>query len=123
MDLFDTANEESKRRRNQKKDKAAFVQLAEDAGAIEPTEVVYFYPSWEVKKARFISGNVESSPIREETPVVKRTTRAARRPLQELDPNVPAKERKTRDRKPSNKTARNTRPRKGKRGKTITIDM
>ena len=90
MDLFDAASPEAKRMRNQKKENSVLVTMRANSELVEPTEVIYF-PSWELKSERFISGEVESSPPPEELP--KKRKRAgqfsnSRVPLLELDPNL-----------------------------------
>jgi hypothetical protein len=94
MNLFDTADEDGRRKRNQRKDDAFLSQLEVEAGAFEPTEVIYYYPSWETKKARHISGEVESTPepesdhedVRQRPSAAKSGSKRA--PLTELDVNV-----------------------------------
>ena len=104
MDLFDSASPEAKRKRNQRKDSSVLALMQTNAELVEPTEVIYF-PSWELKQARFISGEVESSPLKEEdSPQPKRDRcRSIRAPLTELDQNTPHLGKKTRGRRPSQK--------------------
>ncbi|MCJ1330583.1 hypothetical protein MMC10_007268 [Thelotrema lepadinum] len=94
MSLFDAASPEARRMRNQKKDTSVLAIMRANSQMVEPTEVIYF-PSWEVKKERFISGDVESSPPPVEAPrkrkkIVKCSV--PRTPLTELDPNTLAME-------------------------------
>ena len=78
MSLFDSASEQAQRLRNQKKDSSVLDQMVLDSAAIEPMEHIY-WPEGGLKKSRVITGNVESSPIKEPTPPPKRRrTRAGR---------------------------------------------
>lgn len=90
MDVFDSATDEMRRQRNQKKD-AKLLQVMERASEdITPTELV-FSPSGTLRKCRVISGKVEEgSPLKGETPIPKRRAqRARRRPLADTDSNQP----------------------------------
>ena len=90
MDLFDAASPEARRMRNQKKGNSVLALMRANSELVEPTEVIYF-PSWEIKKERFISGEVESSPPPEEIPCKRRKAvhlACSRPPLLELDPNL-----------------------------------
>ena len=90
MDLFDAASPEARRMRNQKKGSAVLATMQANSELVEPTEVIY-HPSWEIKKERFISGEVESSPPPIEVPKRKRKLERPpnlRQPLMELDPNL-----------------------------------
>ena len=90
MSLFDAASPEARRMRNQKKDTSVLTMMRANSQMVEPTEVIYF-PSWEIKKERFISGDVESSPPPAEAPKKrKKMTKcsSSRAPLTELHPNT-----------------------------------
>lgn len=89
MDIFDSATEQMRRKRNQKKDGSILKRMEKTSESIEPTEMV-FSPTGILRKERFISGNVDdSSPLKGETPVPKRrATRPKRGPLSQSDPNV-----------------------------------
>ncbi|KAN0069991.1 hypothetical protein V8E54_011572 [Elaphomyces granulatus] len=92
MDIFDSATEQMRRRRNQKKDGNALKMMEKTSEGIEPTELV-FSPTGILRKQRVISGNVEdSSPLKGETPVPKppkqRVARVKREPLSHSDPNT-----------------------------------
>jgi hypothetical protein len=81
MDVFDSASPEARRKRNQKKDGSILEQMKANSASVEPTELIFF-EGGEFKKSRYISGQVESSPIREEPPKPKRQrTRNRRVPL------------------------------------------
>ena len=67
MSLFDAASREAQRLRNQKKNNSITEQLQVDAAAIEPMEHIY-WPEGHLKKSRVITGEVESSPMKEDTP-------------------------------------------------------
>ena len=104
MDLFDSASPEAKRKRNQRKDSSVLALMQTNAGLVEPTEIIYF-PSWELKQTRFISGEVESSPFQEKgSPHLRRNRcRATKSPSAELDKNAPCFGKKPRSRKPLQK--------------------
>lgn len=89
MDLFDAASPEARRMRNQKKGSSVLAAMQANSQLVEPTEMIYF-PSWELKKERFISGDVESSPPAVEIPRKKKKPGQSanpRTPLLELDLN------------------------------------
>ncbi|EEP82873.1 predicted protein [Uncinocarpus reesii 1704] len=88
MDIFDSATEQMRRKRNQKKDGSVLKQMEKTSEAVEPTELV-FSPGGTLRKARLISGMVDdSSPLKGETPIPKkRVTRPRRPPLAQSNPN------------------------------------
>ena len=67
MGIFDSASPEAQRRRNQKKDGSRIQRMQNDSAAVEQVENIYFADGT-LKKARLITGNVESSPPRELSP-------------------------------------------------------
>ncbi|MCJ1408597.1 hypothetical protein MMC19_002672 [Ptychographa xylographoides] len=71
MNIFDSASPSSRRKRNQKKDGSTLKQMKANSATVEPTELI-FYRGGELKKKRYISGQVESSPLKEDTPKPKR---------------------------------------------------
>ena len=71
MSLFDSADTDAQRQRNQKKESFILQQMESNSVAVEPMERIY-WPEGTLKKARVITGNVESSPISEPSPVFKR---------------------------------------------------
>ncbi|KAJ9303204.1 hypothetical protein DTO271G3_578 [Paecilomyces variotii] len=89
MDIFDSATEQMRRKRNQKKDGSILKMMEKTSESIEPTEMV-FSPTGILRKERFISGNVDdSSPLKGETPIPKRrAVRPKRGPLSQSDPNA-----------------------------------
>ncbi|KAF3481821.1 uncharacterized protein GIQ15_04580 [Arthroderma uncinatum] len=89
MDIFDSATEEMRRKRNQKKDGSILKQMEETSESVEPTELV-FSPNGTLRKQRYISGMVDdSSPLKGETPIPKkRVSRPRRRPLSQLNANA-----------------------------------
>jgi hypothetical protein len=89
MDIFDSATEQMRRQRNQKKDGNIIKMMEKTSEGIEPTELV-FSPTGILRKQRVISGNVEdSSPLKGETPIPKRrAVRVKRAPLSQSDPNA-----------------------------------
>ncbi|WEW60045.1 hypothetical protein PRK78_005529 [Emydomyces testavorans] len=88
MDIFDSATEQMRRKRNQKKDGSVLKQMEKASETVEPTELV-FSPGGTLRKARLISGMVDdSSPLKGETPIPKkRVTRPRRQPLAQGDAN------------------------------------
>ena len=88
MSLFDSASEQAQRLRNQKKASSVLDQMVLDSAAIEPVEHIY-WPEGGLKKSRVITGNVESSPIKEPTPPLKRRRTRASRYLADLNTNAP----------------------------------
>lgn len=76
MDIFDSASPEAQRQRNQKKDDSILRQMELNSIVVEPLEQI-FWPEGTLKKERLITGMVESSPMKEETPKPRRrrTTR------------------------------------------------
>ncbi|KAL9126520.1 MAG: hypothetical protein Q9217_004444 [Psora testacea] len=98
MSLFDSANQEAQRLRNQKKDGSVLEQMEIDSAAIEPMEHIY-WPEGGLKKRRLITGNVESSPIKDPTPPPRRPRARASKVLGDLSTNAP-KLGKKRGRKP-----------------------
>jgi hypothetical protein len=94
MDIFDSATQLMRRKRNQKKDGKVLKMMEKTSSQVEPTELI-FSPTGTLKKQRLISGNVDDdSPLKGETPVPKRRqprpkTRIGRNALRQTDPNVP----------------------------------
>ncbi|KAL1967085.1 hypothetical protein VTN77DRAFT_3609 [Rasamsonia byssochlamydoides] len=105
MDIFDSATEQMRRQRNQKKDGSIIKMMEKTSEGIEPTELV-FSPTGILRKQRVISGNVEdSSPLKGETPIPKRrAVRVKRAPLSQSDPNTSC--RIDQDKKKSKKSRR-----------------
>ena len=87
MSLFDSASQEAQRLRNQRKDGSVLQQMEIDSYAIEPMEHIY-WPNGGLKKKRLITGNVESSPLREASPPPKRTRTGTRRVLAKISTNA-----------------------------------
>ncbi|KAK2755513.1 hypothetical protein FQN54_006453 [Arachnomyces sp. PD_36] len=88
MDIFDSATEQMRKKRNQKKDGKTLKRMEKNSEDIEPTELV-FSPGGTLRKERLISGMVDdSSPLKGETPIPKRRlVRPKRAPLARTDPN------------------------------------
>ncbi|GIK04221.1 hypothetical protein Aspvir_008300 [Aspergillus viridinutans] len=104
MDIFDSATEQMRRKRNQKKDESILKMMEMTSMCVEPTELV-FSPTGILRKQRVISGNVEdSSPLKGETPIPKRRATRPKRALSQVDSNVP----RGLDRKRSKKAAKRT---------------
>lgn len=88
MDIFDSASPDARRKRNQKKDGSILEQMKANSAVVEPTELI-FYSGGELKKRRYITGQVESSPMKEESPKPKRQrTRSKKAPLSNVCANV-----------------------------------
>ncbi|KAL3463123.1 hypothetical protein BJX64DRAFT_287614 [Aspergillus heterothallicus] len=88
MDIFDSATEQMKRKRNQKKDESILKMMERTSMGVEPTELV-FSPTGILRKQRVISGNVEdSSPLKGETPIPKKRATRPKRVLAQMDPNA-----------------------------------
>lgn len=89
MDIFDSATEQMRRKRNQKKDESILKMMEKTSLCVEPTELV-FSPTGILRKQRVISGNIEdSSPLKGETPIPKRRATRPKRALSQVDSNVP----------------------------------
>lgn len=89
MNIFDSASPEAQRKRNQKKNRSIMMQMELNSTAVEPLERIY-WPEGGLKKERVITGNVESSPIKEPTPKPKRRRGPPiRQVLGNLNPNEP----------------------------------
>lgn len=88
MDIFDSATEQMRRKRNQKKDGSVLKQMEKTSEAVEPTEQV-FSPGGTLRKERLISGMVDdSSPLKGETPIPKKRVSRPKRPaLSQPNPN------------------------------------
>lgn len=102
MNIFDSASPEAQRKRNQKKNRSIMAQMELNSAVVQPLERIY-WPEGGLKKERVITGNVESSPIQEETPKLKRRRAISNRPalgnrpvLGDLSVNQPKKTKKSR---------------------------
>ncbi|KAJ5717421.1 hypothetical protein N7488_003067 [Penicillium malachiteum] len=110
MDIFDSATQQMRRKRNQKKDQNVLKMMEMTSLQVEPTELI-FSPTGILRKQRVISGNVEDdTPLKGETPIPKRRPPRPRKDaLRRLDPNGT----RAQDRKGVRKPAHNTRTRRG----------
>ena len=108
MSLFDSANLEAQRLRNQKKTETIIEQMEHNSLLVEQMERIY-WPDGSFKGERLITGEVESSPSREATPPPKpsrrRRAKASKTMLADLSTNAPAPGRKSRGRKASHYVA------------------
>lgn len=96
MSIFDSASLEAQRLRNQKKDGSILEQMEHNSGVVEQMERIY-WPDGSLKQERLITGNVESSPMKEPTPPPKRQrTKAKKAVLKDLSVNVPRQPRQAR---------------------------
>ncbi|MCJ1281931.1 hypothetical protein MMC26_001254 [Xylographa opegraphella] len=88
MDIFDSASPDTRRRRNQKKDGAVLEQMKANSAEVEPTELI-FYSGGQLKKSRYITGQVESSPVKEDTPKpTRQRSKSKRAPLSIISGNI-----------------------------------
>ena len=95
MHLFDAATAEMRRRRNQKKDGSALMQMERTSKDVHPTEVIYS-EGWTSIKQRPITGMAEdNSPLKGESPLPKKPVRRKRPTLAEVSANVPRNARKS----------------------------
>lgn len=78
MSIFDSASLEAQRLRNQKKDGSILEQMEHSSVVVEQMERIY-WPDGSLKQERLITGNVESSPLREPTPPPKRQRNKAKK--------------------------------------------
>lgn len=100
MDIFDSASPEAQRKRNQKKNLSVIAQMELNSTSVEPLERIY-WPEGRLKMERIITGNVESSPPKEESPKPKRRRQVSDKPiLGDLSTNQPAINKKNKPRKP-----------------------
>ena len=67
MSIFDSASPEAQRKRNQRKHTSILAQIEQDSLEVECFEHIY-WPDGSLKLARFITGDVQSSPLKEDTP-------------------------------------------------------
>ncbi|KAI4131320.1 MAG: hypothetical protein LQ338_001275 [Usnochroma carphineum] len=67
MSLFDSASLDAQRKRNQRKDESLIAQLEQETLEVECNEYIY-WPDGSLKMCRFITGDVQSSPLKEDTP-------------------------------------------------------
>ncbi|KAL9027423.1 MAG: hypothetical protein Q9180_007335, partial [Flavoplaca navasiana] len=101
MSLFDSASAEAQKKRNQRKNESILAQIQQESLEVECNEYIY-WPDGSLKMCRFITGDVQSSPFKDDTP----------------PPLLPPKRR--RGRKPKNATneARQGRPNKAEQTPT-----
>ena len=96
MSIFDSASLEAQRLRNQKKDGSILEQMEYNSGVVEQVERIY-WPDGSLKQERLITGNVESSPLKEPTPLPKRQrTKAKKSVLTDISTNAPKPTRRAR---------------------------
>ena len=104
MSIFDSADLEAQRLRNQKKTEGILEQMEHNSVMVEQMERIY-WPDGSLKVQRVITGEVESSPPRELTPPPKppkrQRAKATRRVLADKSTNAPTVNKKPRTRKAS----------------------
>ena len=66
MSLFDSASAEAQKKRNQRKNDSLLAQIQQESLEIECNEYIY-WPDGSLKMCRFITGDVQSSPFKEDT--------------------------------------------------------
>lgn len=102
MSLFDSASLDAQRLRNQKKDESVLEQMEHNSSMVQQMERIY-WPDGSLKKKRLITGNVDSSPIKEPTPPPKlprrKRNKADNPVLTDLSTNAPVMGKKPRTRK------------------------
>lgn len=88
MQIFDAASPEAQRMRNQKKIRSITETMRANSEIVEQTERIY-WPGGELKRERFITGEVSSSSPAPETPPKPKQTRrrVGRAPLTALNTN------------------------------------
>lgn len=110
MDIFDSASPGAQRKRNQKKNISVIAQMELNSTSVEPLERIY-WPEGRLKMERIITGNVESSPPKEESPKPKRRRHLPDKPiLGNLSTNAPAVTKKIKPRKPYTRRSPSQRP-------------
>ncbi|KAE8152578.1 terpenoid cyclases/protein prenyltransferase alpha-alpha toroid [Aspergillus avenaceus] len=120
MDIFDSATEQMRRKRNQKKDESILRMMEKTSVGVEPTELI-FSPTGILRKQRVISGNVEdSSPLKGETPIPRRRTTRPKRVLSLADPNVEQSRVRKRNKKPMKRDQTTAKARMGRRALRTT---
>ncbi|KAL8871946.1 MAG: hypothetical protein Q9174_002332 [Haloplaca sp. 1 TL-2023] len=67
MSLFDSASPEAQRKRNQRKGGSMIAQIEQESREIECNEYIY-WPDGSLKMCRFITGDAQTSPLKEDTP-------------------------------------------------------
>ena len=111
MSLFDSASFEEQRRRNQTKDDSILGRMELNSAAVEQIERIY-WPDGALKKARLITGNVESSPSRspkiQPAPSKRQRAKANKAVLKDLSTNDLKLGQKLRPRKTSRVPAKQT---------------
>ncbi|KAL8996904.1 MAG: hypothetical protein Q9169_003715 [Polycauliona sp. 2 TL-2023] len=67
MSLFDSASAAAQKKRNQRKNESILAQIQQESLEVECNEYIY-WPDGSLKMCRFITGDVQSSPMKEDTP-------------------------------------------------------
>ncbi|KAL8699846.1 MAG: hypothetical protein Q9224_001235 [Gallowayella concinna] len=67
MSLFDAASAEAQKKRNQRKNDTILAQIQQESLEVECNEYIY-WPDGSLKMCRFITGDVQSSPYKDDTP-------------------------------------------------------
>ncbi|KAL9022540.1 MAG: hypothetical protein Q9185_000250 [Variospora sp. 1 TL-2023] len=67
MSLFDSASPDAQRKRNQRKAESLVTQIERESLEVECNEYIY-WPDGALKMCRYITGDVQSSPLKEDTP-------------------------------------------------------
>ncbi|KAI4275134.1 MAG: hypothetical protein LQ337_003427 [Flavoplaca oasis] len=66
MSLFDSASAEAQKKRNQRKNESILAQIQQESLEVECNEYIY-WPDGSLKMCRFITGDVQSSPFKDDT--------------------------------------------------------
>ena len=88
MAIFDSANPDARRMRNQKKDGSILEQMQQNAAVVEPIELI-FHVGGDLKKQQVITGQPNSSPIKESPKPKVRRSKPKRPALAEMSVNAP----------------------------------
>ncbi|KAI4241925.1 MAG: hypothetical protein L6R40_004324 [Gallowayella cf. fulva] len=94
MSLFDSASAEAQRKRNQRKNDSILAQIQQESLEVECNEYIY-WPDGALKMCRFITGDVQSSPFKEDTPPSPPPKRRRGRKPKNAGPDVIQKRLKT----------------------------
>lgn len=87
MDMFDSADAETQRKRNQRKDISVLKRMQAMSELVEPMETVCS-PGGTVKKRRHVDDLEDDSPVEGESPLMKQSSRSKRKPLSVLSHNA-----------------------------------
>ncbi|KAL8777121.1 MAG: hypothetical protein Q9213_008002 [Squamulea squamosa] len=87
MSIFDAASAEAQKKRNQRKHDSLLAQIQQESLDIECNEYIY-WPDGSLKMCRFITGDVQSSPFKDDTPPAPPPKRRRGRKSKQASKNV-----------------------------------